>query len=90
MANQTMSLERAKEIVAHVVEVRRKWKRLASPNVTLDELYDALVVLNDVREDTTLRDELTKVNRQYAACRNREKARKAKLPEHVGEDEEVT
>jgi hypothetical protein len=61
---------------------------LRSPGFSID--YDALVVLNDVREDTTLRDELTKVNRQYAACRNREKARKAKLPEHVGEDEEVT
>ena len=69
-----MKYERAEEIVRSVVHARKKFGQQASPNVLQSDLLDALVVFYEGRpdeSDETLRGQLTKANRQFAALNAR-------------------
>lgn len=78
------TLERAREIVAHVATERLRWNKLYdASDIGVDALMDSLVLLAQAdNERITGQDEkLTKANRQLGAS----KARETKLKKQVAE-----
>lgn len=86
--NEVQSLEEARTVVAHVVEMRTRWgKQYSAEDIGYGRMMDALVWL--AREDSErisgqddkvleLRNEITKLKRQLAAANAREARAKAK------------
>ncbi len=80
MKIERKGLEKSLAIVAEILTARKRWgKGMRSP-YTPDQLYDALIVLDEHGRFTgTSDEEVTKLRRQLAACQNREKGRKSAL-----------
>lgn len=75
---KTMTLEKATRIVEEVIAGRKRLGKQYMPPYIMDDVLDALVMVFESRPEASLKDELTKVRRQLAACQNREKARQNK------------
>ncbi len=77
-----MKIDKAKNIVLEIAAARRKWGKQANPPYSIHQIMDALVAIsNELTKEQPkpveiTAEELTKLRRQYAACQNREKARK--------------
>lgn len=71
-----ITVEKAQEIVASVIEGRKKWGKQYVPNMVMDDVLDALVVVAEAGAiGGPTAAEHTKLKRQLAAALNREKAR---------------
>lgn len=69
--------ENALQIIRDIIKARKTWGKKASPPYTQDQLYDALIVLEEEgRFEAPSDEDMTKLRRQLAACENREKGRK--------------
>lgn len=70
-----MELEKAKNILAHIVSQRVRWgKMYDASDIGMKDLTDALLAISqgDVSEAADLRQSLTTANRQNAAAKARE------------------
>jgi len=82
-----INLAKAQEIVASVVEGRKKWGKQYVPNIVMDDVLDALVILHEAGNvGGPTAEEVTKLKRQLAAAINREKGRKVNAIERAAED----
>lgn len=76
-----MTLEKAKQIILEIAAARKKWGKQANPPYTIHQIMEAMVLIapelsKEAPEQLITAEELTKLRRQYAACQNREKARR--------------
>jgi len=84
MKDESMTLERAENLVAHVIKERARWGKLYDgTSLDLNQVLDALVFLheNESQEVLDLRKSLATSNRQLGAS----KAREARLNKVNGE-----
>ena len=76
MKIERKGLDKSLSIVQEILAARKRWGKGMSSPYTADQLYDALIVLDEHgRFSGTSDEEVTKLRRQLAACQNREKAR---------------
>ena len=77
-----MELEKAQDILAHVVAQRVRWGNMwDASEIGLDKLTDALIAISqgDVSEAADLRQSLATANRQTGAANARETKLKKKI-----------
>lgn len=84
MRNKELTLDQAKDILAHIVSQKARWGvQYDGGEIGLDAMMDALIVLaqNDNEEVTELKAEITKLNRAAAASNARETKLKKTIEE---------
>lgn len=84
MRNRELTIEQAKDVLAHVVSQKERWgQQYDGSEIGLSALMDALVVLakHDNQSYMDLKEDLTKANRQLAAANARETKLKRELEE---------
>lgn len=86
-----MNIDRARQVLLEVIELRKRFGRHVSTNdFNKDDLLDSLVVLNEHAEET-VHAEVVKLKRQLGAAKSREtKAAKnrARLEEDLAKSNE--
>lgn len=88
MVVEEMTLERAENLVAHVVRERARWgKMFDADSLNLEEVLDALVFLheNESQTEKDLRESLRKSQQQLGAAKAREARLKKKNSSEQGE-----
>jgi len=84
MRSKDLTLDQAKDILAHIVSQRERWgAQYDGGEIGLDAIMEALVVLAQADNEsyTDLKEELTKANRQLAAANARETKLKNEIQE---------
>lgn len=82
-----MSLDKARKLAKEVARVRARWGRQGRTAHSVDEVYDAILVLETHGQwDSPTTDELTKVKRQLTASLAREAKLKKQLAGDTADD----
>lgn len=76
MRNSELTYDQAMDILHHIVDMRLRWgKQYEAGDLGIDTVCDALIVLaqTENEEVASLKEQLTKANRQLAAANARAK-----------------
>lgn len=81
-----MDVQKAQKIVSKAVEGRKRWGRMYASDLTVEELFDALLVLDEAlvlavtnQDNLVEKEDLTKARRQVTAANAREQRQKKKI-----------
>lgn len=88
-----MSIEKARDIVAHIVAQQVRWGKLYdAEEIGLKQLVEALIAIaqGDSEEVTEVRKSLATANRQVGAANAREARYKKQIEELKNENEALT
>lgn len=87
MRNKEITLDQAKDILAHIVSQRERWGvQYDGGEIGLEPIMDALIVLakDGNQSDAEMREQITKLNRQLGAANARETKLKNEIKELKG------
>jgi hypothetical protein len=84
MRNRDLTLDQAKDILAHIVSQRERWGvQYDGSEIGLEPIMEALITLakHENQSDAEMREQITKLNRQLGAANARETKLKNELKE---------